>query len=194
MVAALVMFTHVPRVLWSVFRGAYLKPQPLTGLPSRPHIYSARVNALLDIDQFMHMNNASYAVHFEMARWEMGAANGLTAKCFKENIAFIVASSAIRFRKELKPLQPFEIHTECHSADERSMHIVQIAKQGDRVYAGQLCRAVLRQGRELVSPRKVLMEVAGGAEYLPPSSAGGADGEDEGMKAALATLEEGWRG
>ena len=39
----------------------------------------------------------------------MGAANGLTAKCFKENIAFIVASSAIRFRKELKPLQPFEI-------------------------------------------------------------------------------------
>ena len=76
------------------------------------------------------------------------------------------------------------------------MHIVQIAKQGERVYAGQLCRAVLRQGRELVSPRKVLMEVAGGEEYLPPSSGGDADGDDDGtcMKAALARLEEGLRG
>ena len=54
------MLVHVPRVLWSVGRGL-LKPQPLSALAGRPHVYTARVNALLDVDQFGHMNNAACA-------------------------------------------------------------------------------------------------------------------------------------
>ena len=60
------MLIHVPRVLWTVTRGALLKQQPLAGL-GNTHVYTARVNPLLDVDQFAHMNNASYAVHFEVS-------------------------------------------------------------------------------------------------------------------------------
>lgn len=67
------MLIHVPRVLWTVARGA-LKPQPLAGLKNA-HVYTARVNPLLDIDQFAHMNNASYAVHFEVCSSEHVAAS-----------------------------------------------------------------------------------------------------------------------
>ena len=67
------MLIHVPRVLWTVARGA-LKPQPLAGLKNA-HVYTARVNPLLDIDQFAHMNNASYAVHFEVCSNEHVAAS-----------------------------------------------------------------------------------------------------------------------
>ena len=122
------MLIHVPRVLWSVARGAYLRPQPGTGAPGRPHIYTARSNALLDVDQFMHMNNAAYAQHFEMARWEMGAATGFLGTAMRKKIAWIVASNVMRFRKELRPLQSFEIHSEYMCADDRSMYMLQLCR------------------------------------------------------------------
>jgi len=177
------LFVHIPRVLWSVGRGSLRSPVAV-GLPGRPHVYRARVNALLDIDQFGHMNNAAYAVHFEMARWEMGAASGLVTHTLRHKIAFIVASVALRFRRELKPLQAFEIHSECVCADDKGMHLLQLCREpgGGRVMAGSMSRAVLRKGRELVSPRQTYAAVVGG-ENLPPSG-GGSEIE------ALARLEQ----
>lgn len=120
-----------------------------------------------------------------MARWEMGAANGLMQKTVKDKIAFIVASSAIRFRRELRPMQAFEVHTSLLAAGERDMHILQVAKgaDGGKLYAGALVRAVLRRGRERISPREIVSELGGDATALPF-----ADGSAETQ--ALATLEE----
>lgn len=174
------MIIHVPRVLWTVARGL-LNPQPAR----TTHVYRARVNALLDVDQFLHMNNASYAVHFEMARWEMAASNGLLRATARENIAFIVASSAMRFRRELKPMQTFEIHTEVLSAGDKDMYFMHTARSGDKVCAGAVLRAVLRRGREKVSPRDMMLRVGAKAEDLPVPDDGTAA-----TLAALATLEE----
>ena len=76
------MLIHVPRVLWSVGRGL-LKPQPLSALAGRPHIYTARVNALLDVDQFAHMNNAACAPlrQRQSALRLCHAASGSTSVC-----------------------------------------------------------------------------------------------------------------
>ena len=122
-----------------------------------------------------------------MARWEMAAAGGLMQRTVKDGIAFIVASSAIRFRRELRPMQPFEIHSQVVSASERDMHLLQIAKGGDgnKVYAGTLVRAVLRQGRTRISPRDVLSELWDANMDAPfPIADGNANSE------ALATLEK----
>ena len=53
------LLVHVPRVAWTLFRGTVLRPNPLAGLPGRPHVYTARCNPFLDVDQFAHMNNAA---------------------------------------------------------------------------------------------------------------------------------------
>ena len=94
------MIIHVPRVLWTLARGM-ASPQPMVGLNGRPHVYTARVNALLDADQFLHMNNAAYSVHFEMARWEMSAANGLMRTVVSDKLAFIVASGVSLAKRNL---------------------------------------------------------------------------------------------
>ena len=160
------MIIHVPRTVWTLCRG-FLSPQPGVGV-GRPHIYRARVNALVDADQFLHMNNAAYAVHFEMARWELGASSGMITHLLKRKGAFVVASMAMRFREELRPLQSFEIHSELVAADERQMWIKQIVRKpgGDRALAGGICRAVLRRGREFISPVEIFQDAGGDVESL----------------------------
>ena len=93
-----------------------------------------------------------------MARWELGASNGLLKYSAKRGAAFIVASNAVRFRKELKPLQAFEVHSHVSSADDRQMHITQIMRSGKdgRAHAGSVVRAVLRMGRNVLSPLEVM--------------------------------------
>ena len=158
------VFVHVGRVLTTITRGAFVKPQPNAGIVA-PHIYTARANPLFDIDQFGHMNNAAYASHFEYARWEMGAASGLMTKLAKRGGAFIVASMALRFRKELRPMQPFEITSSVVACDERQMWIKQLVREPGadsdaRPHAGSLCRAVLRKGRDTLSPIEIFKSVS----------------------------------
>ena len=168
------MLIHVPRTLWTLCRG-FLQPQPGVGV-GRPHIYRARVNAFTDIDQFLHMNNAAYAVHFEMARWELGASSGMVTELLRRKGQFVVASMAIRFRKELRPLQSFEIHSELVAADQRQMWIKQIIREpgSERPLAGGVCRAVLRQGRESISPTEVFRAAGGDPASLATLADGSA--------------------
>lgn len=135
------------------------------------------------------MNNAAYAVHFEMARWEMAAANGLARHVINEKIAFIVASSAVRFRRELRPLQAFEVHTEVVAASDSDMHLLQIARSRGKVCAGSFVRAVLRRGRERLSPRELLGALNVGDVALPPTTWEGGDEIN-----ALALLEQAMQG
>ena len=177
------MLIHIPRVFCALARGM-LRPHPRGGLPGDPHIYTARVNPLLDVDQYLHMNNASYSVHFEMARWEMAAANGLATSSLANGIAYIVASHVTSFRREIRPLQAFEIHSEYVLADDKQVHILQLARSpgDDRILAGSLVRGVLRKGRDVVSPRELLSRVCGDAQ-LPSAHAWGDELD------ALAMLE-----
>ena len=136
---------HLSRVVPTLFRGAVLKPQAGAGVTA-PHVYTARANPLLDIDQFLHMNNAAYATHFECARWEMGASSGMLSKLARMQGAFVVASMTLRFRKEVRPMQSFEIHSSVIAADERQVFIKQVLQEpnADRIMAARfvgLCSA-----------------------------------------------------
>ena len=60
-----------------------------------PHVYTARCSLLLDTDVYAHMNNASYLVHCELARWQMGAETGALRTMASEGLAFVVGSVAV---------------------------------------------------------------------------------------------------
>ena len=182
---------HLSRVVPTLFRGAVLKPQAGAGVTA-PHVYTARANPLLDIDQFLHMNNAAYATHFECARWEMGASSGMLSKLARMQGAFVVASMTLRFRKEVRPMQSFEIHSSVIAADERQVFIKQVLQEpnADRIMAGSLCRAVFRKGRESIPPMDVLRAVSSGVDAdmdeLEKSMASAVTAERD----ALAAIED----
>jgi Thioesterase-like superfamily len=129
------MIIHTPRVIASIARGLLrrrsLHPNDsrYVGFPSAsgrngavvggPHIYTARAG-FFDVDYLGHMNNAASLTHAEYARWEMTATNGALSSMLKSNTHFMVASSAVRFRREVRPLlRRFEIHSVLGGIDDR---------------------------------------------------------------------------
>jgi YbgC/YbaW family acyl-CoA thioester hydrolase len=163
------MLIHVPRVALAIIRGRAQRAHapPGVGLTT-PHVYAARAGPFFDIDSFGHMNNASYLVHCELARWELTAASGLLEYSMRERCAFIVGMTAVSYKREIKPLQRFEIHSQLVDHDEKWMtiaHEFRSPVSGD-LLAMTLCRAVMKQRGGTLSPRVVLDAI--GVE-LPPA-------------------------
>ena len=141
---------HIPRVIAAIARGQYRRRRLVQKLQlqdnnnesnttanqrhvynqdfvgsgfglSNPHVYNGRCG-ILDIDIFGHMNNASYLSHAEYARWDCTAYNGLMETMLSTRTMFIVASSSIKYRREIKPLfKQFVLHTYIAGLDPRNI-------------------------------------------------------------------------
>ena len=72
----------------------------------------------------------------------------------RERLIFLVGSTVTRFRREVQPFQPFEVHTQMLGWDERSMvyeHNIKLSADSPPL-SQTLCRAVIKSKGKLVSP------------------------------------------
>lgn len=166
---------HVPRTIASIVRG-YIHhhrqvKSPKTGFHfSLPHLYKARVG-LFDVDYLGHMNNAAYLSHAEYARWEMIASNGVLMKMFKSKTHFMVASTAVRYRREIRPLyRKFTVESHVAGLDRRNiwiMHNFRVfglgtgKKKEARIRAQLVVQGVAVKDRHIVDPREFFMNEVG---------------------------------
>jgi acyl-CoA thioesterase FadM len=113
---------HTPRTIAAIARGLWKPEMKGVGFhPSIPHIYESRVG-VLDADYMGHMNNASTLTHAELARWEMTATSGALNTMYRTNTHFMVASSAVRYRREVRPIfRKFQIETVVGGIDDRNI-------------------------------------------------------------------------
>jgi acyl-CoA thioesterase FadM len=157
---------HTPRVLFSLVKGLVKRqtsPERNVGLTDA-HIYTARAG-LFDVDYLGHLNNAAYLSHAELARWEMTSHNGLLAAMMKNNIAFLVAGSAVRYRREIRPIFcRFQIETTVAGLDNNNnIWIMQNfrypIKGQDRILAQVLIRGMAVQGRTVINPRHLFVDL-----------------------------------
>ena len=70
-----------------------------------------------DCDMFMHMNNAMYFRHAELARWELLPRTGLLQKAISERWMFLVVDQFASYMKPIKPFSSFEVKTRAGSDD-----------------------------------------------------------------------------
>jgi YbgC/YbaW family acyl-CoA thioester hydrolase len=121
-----------------------------TGFGTNPHIYNGRAG-ILDIDIMQHMNNASYLTHAELARWELFAQSGLIHWSKSRKAMFILTAASIRYRREIKAFQSFEIHTSIIGADNKSVFISQDFHSTDdnQLLAQYICRSILRNTKNI---------------------------------------------
>ncbi|GAX11997.1 hypothetical protein FisN_8Lh091 [Fistulifera solaris] len=157
---------HTPRVLFSLVKGLVKRqssPERNVGLTDA-HIYTARAG-LFDVDYLGHLNNAAYLSHAELARWEMTSHNGLLSAMMKNNIAFLVAGSAVRYRREIRPVFcRFQIETTVAGLDDNNniwiMQNFRYPTQGqDRILAQVLIRGMAVQGRTVINPRHLFVDL-----------------------------------
>ena len=161
---------HIPRVIVSLTKG-FLKRRNNPNASSSglifdsPHVYHGRAG-IFDVDYLGHLNNATYLTHAELARWEMTAYNGVLGSLIRNNANFLVASTSIRYRREIRPLwRCFQVETCVAGLDERNLWILHnfrypIAGR-NRTRAQMIVRGVVTQQRTVLDPRAFLRDMAG---------------------------------
>lgn len=167
---------HIPRTAAAIAKGYWKRRMsPLSntekslvglGFNQPPHVYTSRAG-LFDVDVMLHMNNASYLTHAELARWEWTAFGGTLEANIKSKSYFIVAASMIRFRREIQPLRKFDIETRLGGIDERNIWCYQTfhyssdglceertaSNERGKILAQVLTQGVITNKGKVINPR-----------------------------------------
>ncbi|NIA70788.1 thioesterase [Pelagibius litoralis] len=105
-----------------------------------------------DLDFNLHMNNGRYLTIMDLGRIDLMARNG-SLKTFRQRRWMpVVAAQTITFRRSLRPLQEFELHTRVVCWDEDFVYMEQTFMAEGRIAALALVRAAfVEEGRKLHS-------------------------------------------
>ena len=116
------MFTFIFRIINQMALG-HLKPPALQkGIPGAI-VYDVPFRCWpIDMDMFMHLNNASYARVAELARWRIFPQTGAMEMTRKRGILFLVVNQQISYLKQLPGLQPYIIRTKVTVSDNKWIH------------------------------------------------------------------------
>jgi acyl-CoA thioesterase FadM len=147
---------HIPRVVAAIARGKFASRDPTLGFAS-PHMYKARAGPL---DYFMHLNNAAYLTHAELARWQWLAQTGLLDHMRKTKTDMIVARNNVRYRQEITPfLQAFTVETAICKIDEKRMYCLHAFRTSSSKSKAQILsqQVFVRKGQAL-APANFLKE------------------------------------
>lgn len=98
------MLTFILRIANQVFQGS-LKSFKVQNNVRGAITYDTPMRLWpIDMDAFMHMNNASYVRVAELSRWRVFSASGMLSKRFR-NVLFLVAEQKAKY---FKPINPFQ--------------------------------------------------------------------------------------
>jgi len=90
---------------------------------------------LSHVDAFGHMNQARYAEHFEMGRTDLLVRSGAWQRWRAQGVYPVVARQEVVYRRELKPLQAFDIDTRAVGLEGRLLHTQGVMSVGPHVHA-----------------------------------------------------------
>jgi len=104
------MLVFTTRMLWHLAMG-FAKPPKVTS--SKRSVDLAMRCSLLDIDTYLHMNNAQYLRVAELCRWRIFPATGIFAAAIKQRLMFLAVEQKISYLKPIEALQKYVVRTTC---------------------------------------------------------------------------------
>jgi acyl-CoA thioesterase FadM len=137
-----------------------------------------------DCDFWGHMNNVQYNRWCELGRFKFLMETGIGWHCHKTKVTLALASCSVRFRRELKPFQLFQLETTLSGYDNRTLFLEhRFVGMSDRFCHAHALSAVRLPKRDLkrgVTPASILQKIA------PRTSAWDATMMSKGVEAQLA--------
>jgi acyl-CoA thioesterase FadM len=100
------MLVFTTRVLWHLLMGKLRPP-----LPANKSVSIEMRCSPLDIDSYLHMNNASYLRVAELCRWRVFPATGVFGAALKEKMMFLAVEQKISYKKPIQCFQKFAVVT-----------------------------------------------------------------------------------
>lgn len=109
-----------------------------------------------DLDTNLHMNNGRYLTLMDLGRFDFVARCGLGIPTLRRRWFPVLGSLSIRFRRSLRPWQPFELRTRLLGWDTRWIFMEQDLHSEGQLVARALLKGVFLHKGQPVANEKVL--------------------------------------
>lgn len=141
-----------------------------------------------DCDSNLHLNNGRYLYYMDMGRAAWLGEAGFIGDVVKRTLTFLLAGSAITFRRPIDLFERFSVETRLATFDERWFVFEQtFFNARDQVAATALARGTVRRRGEPVSVGALLDERGRGV--IPPPSTPEIDAWLEGNSLTLERIK-----
>jgi len=118
-----------------------------------------------DVDLYLHANNGSYLTLMDAGRYQLAFRTGLYRVMLRRNCWPVLGGAIVRFRRELRLFEPFELATRFLGWEGKWLFIEQRLERAGEVHAAALHKAVMRQGGKSVP----FAEIAAELDWHAPS-------------------------
>lgn len=115
-----------------------------------------------DVDHMSHMNNARYLNKLEHGRLGFLVHSGLHSALVRARVPYGLGGVAVRFRREIRPFQSFELKTRLAGWDKRSFYLEQTMEISSFVHAYSISKITLKRNAKK-TPSEVLRTLPGAA-------------------------------
>lgn len=115
------MLTFIFRIVNQIFHGSRSSFRVKSNVPGAITYDTPMRLWPIDMDAFMHMNNASYVRVAELSRWRVFPASGFFKKEFR-NVLFLVAEQQAKYYKPINPFQNYVVRTTITSSENKWLH------------------------------------------------------------------------
>ena len=142
------------RIINQLVRG-WVKPLNITSTKSAPISYDVSLRCWpVDIDIFMHMNNAMYVRCAELARWRIFPQSGSLQMTTMSGILFLAVDQHVVYHRPILPFSKYIIRTTLSTTDNKWLHYCHTFQQDPsqvkpgedpKIYAVVNCKAVLKE-------------------------------------------------
>ncbi|HEY3451534.1 MAG TPA: acyl-CoA thioesterase [Myxococcales bacterium] len=111
-----------------------------------------------DVDLYFHANNGSYLTLMDAGRYQLAYRTGLAEVMMRRNCWPVLGGAIVRFRRELRLLESFELATRFLGWDGKWIFIEQRFEKAGEVHAAAVHKAVMRQGGKSVPFAEIAAE------------------------------------
>jgi acyl-CoA thioesterase FadM len=116
-----------------------------------------------DIDINLHMNNARYLAMMDLGRWDFILRSGFWRHVLKDKLQPVIGGAVVRFRRPLRPFQPFVLRTRQITWDDRWLYLEQEIESGGQSICTAQVRAAFLRANGIVPPAVVAASVGAGS-------------------------------
>ena len=113
-----------------------------------------------DLDINVHMNNARFLAVMDLGRVDHAMRTGIMRMFIRRQWRPVIGAAHLRFRRPLRPFQPFSLHTRFVGWDERRMYVEHRIEAGGAVACHALMWvALIGPKRHRVTTAEILREL-----------------------------------
>lgn len=122
-----------------------------------------------DLDINVHMNNARYLALMDLGRFDLICRSGMWRPMLSKRWQAVIGGALVRYRRPLRPFQPFTLSTRVMCWDERWIYIEHRIEADGAPACLTLVRGAFLKGGAIVPPDVVAAELgfAGPSPAVP---------------------------